>query len=90
MTTVDPDGLAKVSISQPAAAAGTNRIAIEVIKPNLKDPSQYTIVTKGETKITWQSPQLGVTVNSPKALALNQDVNVHMPSRMAVRSMRGP
>ena len=76
VTTVDPDGQAKVSISQPAAAAGTNRIAIEVIKPNLKDPTQYSIVTKGETKITWQAPQLGVKVSAPKALALNQDTTV--------------
>lgn len=76
VTTVGSDGQAKVIISQPAAAAGTNRIAIEIIKPNTENPGQYTVVSKGETKITWQAPQLGVSVSAPRALALNQDVTV--------------
>lgn len=76
ITTIGPDRQAKVSISQPAAVAGTNRIAIEVIKSNPDDPTKYSVVSKGETKVTWQTAQLGVSVSGPKSLALNQDVTV--------------
>jgi uncharacterized repeat protein (TIGR01451 family) len=76
VTTFGADGQAKVSISQPAAVAGTNRIAIEVIKTNAGDPTKYTVVSKGETTVIWQAAQLGVNVNAPKSLALNQDVTV--------------
>jgi len=33
-------------------------------------------VSKGETRVTWQAPQLDVTVNAPKTLGLNQDATV--------------
>jgi uncharacterized repeat protein (TIGR01451 family) len=76
VTVVGEDGTARVSISQPAAAVGTNRIAIEVIKPNPDDPGRFTVVSTGQTKITWQGPQVGVNINAPKTVALNQEVAV--------------
>jgi uncharacterized repeat protein (TIGR01451 family) len=76
VTTVDQDGLARVSISQPAPAAGTNRIAIDVIKPNLDNPADFSVVFSGETRVTWQAAKVGVTVKAPRMLALNQDTTV--------------
>ena len=73
---VGPDGTAKVQISQPAPAAGTNRIAIEVIKSNRDNPDEFTVVSKGETKVTWQPVNLGLSVSAPKSAARNQDVRV--------------
>jgi len=73
---VGPDGAAKVQISQPAPAAGTNRIAIEVIKSNRDNPDQFTVVSKGETKVTWQAANLGLTITAPRTAARNQDVPV--------------
>jgi uncharacterized repeat protein (TIGR01451 family) len=76
MTDVEQDGLARVSIHQPAASPGTNRIAIEVIKPSPSEPGQFQVVSKGETKITWQAPQLNVNVNAARTAALNRDLAV--------------
>ena len=70
------DGYARVRIAQPAATAGANRVAVEVIKPAADNPGQFTVVSKGETKITWQAPQMAVTVTAPKIAPLNQDVAV--------------
>jgi uncharacterized repeat protein (TIGR01451 family) len=76
VTTVGPDGSARVTIAQPAAAAGTNRVAIEVVKPDPDDPEKFAVVSRGETRVKWQAPELSVKVHAPKALALNQEVPV--------------
>jgi uncharacterized repeat protein (TIGR01451 family) len=73
---VGSDGMARVQISQPAPAAGTNHIAIEVIKPNRDSPDHFSVVSKGETKVTWQAPDLGVTITAPKTASRGQDVPV--------------
>ena len=67
------DGTAKVRINQPTAAVGTNRVAIEVIKADPADPAKFTVVSRTETKITWQSPEVGVTVDAGKVTPVNQD-----------------
>ena len=72
-TSPGEDGTAKIRINQPFAATGTNRVAIEVIKPNPDDPAKFTVVSRSETKITWQSPEVGVSIDSPKFAPLNQE-----------------
>lgn len=72
-TSPNDDGTARVKINQPLAATGTNRIAIEVIKPDRDDPSKFTVVSRTETKVTWQSPDVAVNIDSPKIAPLNQD-----------------
>jgi uncharacterized repeat protein (TIGR01451 family) len=76
VTTIGADGTATINVVQPLASAGTNRIAIEVIKPNADNPGQFTVVSKGETKVTWQTAQSAITINAPKSLALNQDASI--------------
>jgi uncharacterized repeat protein (TIGR01451 family) len=71
---VSSDGMARVQISQPAPAAGTNRIAIEVIKPS--HDHEFIVVSKGETKVTWQTPDLGLTVSVPKSVSRSREVPV--------------
>jgi uncharacterized repeat protein (TIGR01451 family) len=72
----DADGRAPVKINQPLAKAGTNRIAVEVTKPDKNRPGEYLVVSRGETKVTWQSPQLNVKIDAPKLAGLNQDYAV--------------
>lgn len=76
LTDVGADGLARVRIHQPAAAPGTNRIAIEVVKPDPAEAGRFQVVSKGETRITWQAPHLGVNVTAPRTAALNRDLAV--------------
>lgn len=73
---IGEDGSGKVRITQPLPAAGTNRIAIEVVKPDPDRPGQYAVVAHGETRVTWASPRLDVRVSAPKTLGVNQDVLV--------------
>jgi uncharacterized repeat protein (TIGR01451 family) len=73
---VDDDGSGRVTIKQPLPAPGINRISIEVVKADPDRPGQVTVVSKGQTRVTWQAPQLTVTVATPTALGLNQDATV--------------
>ena len=70
------DGSASVQITQPLPAAGTTRVAIEVEKPDPDHRGQFTLVSKGETRVTWAAPQLDVSVAAPKTLGLAQDTTV--------------
>lgn len=76
VTVVGEDGAARVNISQPSPAGGTNRIGIEVIKPNPDDPGKFTVVSTGQTRITWEGPQLGVNIGVSKVVPLDQEVTV--------------
>ena len=73
---IDKDGAGRVNITQPLPAAGTNRIGIEVVKPDPDQPGQFTLVSKGETRVTWQAPQLNVRVSAQKTIGLNQETTV--------------
>ena len=44
-----------------------------MVKPDPDHPGQLTVVSKGETRVTWEVPKLDVTVAAPKTLGLNQD-----------------
>ena len=76
VTPVEDDGSGRVKITQPLPANGTNRVAIEIVKPDPEHPGQFTVVSSGETRITWQAPKLDVRVSAPKAMGVNQDVTV--------------
>jgi len=75
-TMVNEDGYARVMIAQPLPSAGKTRVAIEVVKQNTDDPTKFTVVSKGETTVTWQEAEIGVRVSAPRTLALNQDAMV--------------
>lgn len=73
---VGPDGNGRVQITQPLPAAGTNRIGIEVVKPDPADPGRFKVVSRGETRVTWQAPELKVNVAAPRTLGVNQETTV--------------
>ncbi|MEZ6143081.1 MAG: hypothetical protein R3B84_21165 [Zavarzinella sp.] len=76
LTTADDQGVAPLQISQVQQAKGTNRIAIEVVKPDPVKPDQMVVVSKGETTIQWLEPELSVQVNAPKSAGLNNELPV--------------
>jgi Domain of unknown function DUF11 len=84
------DGSGRVNIAQPLPAAGTNRIGIEVVKPDPDRPGQFTLVSKGETRVTWKSPQLNVTVSAAKSLGLNLDATVNLSVAGPEKLATGP
>ncbi|MSR52930.1 MAG: DUF11 domain-containing protein [Gemmataceae bacterium] len=75
-TTVNEEGFARVTITQPLPSAGKTRVDIEIVKPNPDDPTKFTVVSKGETTVTWQETEIGVKVSAPRTLALNQEAMV--------------
>ncbi|HEX3147449.1 MAG TPA: hypothetical protein VHR66_05155 [Gemmataceae bacterium] len=76
VTVFGNDGSGRVNITQPVPTAGTNRIGIEVVKPDPDRPGQFTVVSKSETRVTWKSPKLDVTVVAPKSVSVGQDATV--------------
>jgi uncharacterized repeat protein (TIGR01451 family) len=70
---IEEDGSGRVQITQPLPVRGTTRVAIEIEKPDPAHRGQYLLVTKGETRVTWEAPHLDVSVSAPKALGVNQD-----------------
>ena len=73
---IENDGTGRVHITQPLPAAGTTRIAVEIERPDPARPGQFTTVTKGETRVTWEVPHLDVGVSAPKTLGVNQEATV--------------
>jgi hypothetical protein len=73
---VGEDGIGRVNITQPVPVAGTNRIGIEVVKSDSAHPGQVVVVSRSETRVTWQSVRLDVSVSAPKFLGLNQDATI--------------
>lgn len=76
VTAIGEDGSGRARISQPLPAAGTNRVAIEVERPDPAHRGEYSLVTKSETRVTWEVPHLDVSVSAPKALGVNQEATV--------------
>jgi uncharacterized repeat protein (TIGR01451 family) len=72
---VSEDGCGRVKVTQPLPVTGTNRIAIDLVKPDPDHPGQFTVVSQGETRVTWQDPRLEVAVTAPKTVAVNQEVS---------------
>lgn len=74
---IGEDGSGRARISQPLPAAGTNRIAIEVERPDASHRGEYTVVSRSETRVTWEAPHLDVRVSAPKTLGVNQDATIN-------------
>jgi uncharacterized repeat protein (TIGR01451 family) len=75
---VDTDGTAKVSLAQLGAKTGKNRVAVEVVKPAsaVKGGTGEVVVSRGETTVDWQGPQLNLKVLSPASLGRDQELLV--------------
>ncbi|MCZ2343305.1 MAG: DUF11 domain-containing protein [Bacteroidales bacterium] len=58
------DGAAAVAVVQPTAAAGTTRIAVEVLKPD--GTNAGTVVGRQETTVEWATSVLSLDVVPPK------------------------
>jgi uncharacterized repeat protein (TIGR01451 family) len=72
----DADGAARVAIAQPKAQFGTNRISVEILKPDSSAPGGFILVARSETKVDWQAPKLDLNVLAPKTAVLNQNFTV--------------
>ena len=74
----DDSGTAAVTVAQLGLQPGTNRVAIEVVRPpDPADPgSKELVVGRTETTIDWQAPQVALNVAAPRAVQVGQDVPV--------------
>lgn len=72
MVSADAEGLARASIFQLKPEISSNRIAIEVLRPDVSQPGGFALVARGETKVDWQAPQVKVTIEAPRIAALHQ------------------
>jgi uncharacterized repeat protein (TIGR01451 family) len=72
----DLRGDASVTIAQSRPGLGTNRIAIEIIRP--PDPSTPSgsgiVVGSGETAIEWLAPDAALSITGPPTVARGQEV----------------
>src|SRR5262249_40010705 len=70
----DQNGDASVAIQQLNLQPGTNRVAIEVIRPASDSTSTPLLLASEETTVDWQSPQIQLNINAPASAALNQEI----------------
>jgi len=74
VVTSDPSGNATVAIQQLAVQPGSNRLAIDIIRPAVDSRSSPIVLASHETTIDWQAPRIQVNFDTPKSAALNQEV----------------
>ena len=73
--TTDAAGQASVEIVQPQPAPGTNRIAVQIIRPaGLAGSGPPLVVGRGMTLKTWSSPGLVVRRTGPAVGAVGQSL----------------
>ena len=72
VVSADTEGFARARIAQPKTEIGSNRIGIEIMRPDVSQPSGLTVVARGETKVDWQAPQVKIAIEAPRTAALNQ------------------
>lgn len=65
----NPLGQASVEIFQKQPAHGTNRVAIQVIRPEMPG-GQRVVVGSGATSKTWSAPQMSLLKTGPAAVAV--------------------
>lgn len=72
----DINGNASVALVQLEPRGGVNRVAVEVIRaPDPSLPSSAGIVVgRGETRMEWQGPQVGMKMAAPPGVPLSQEV----------------
>jgi uncharacterized repeat protein (TIGR01451 family) len=89
----DLRGDASVTIAQQRPGLGTNRIAIEIIRP--PDPSTPSgsgiVIGSGETAVEWLAPDVALNITGPPTAARGQDlpytITVTNRGRVETRSM---
>jgi uncharacterized repeat protein (TIGR01451 family) len=72
VVSADAEGLARASVSQLKPELTSNRIAIEILRPDVSQPGGVAVVARSETKIDWQAPQVKIAIEAPATAALNQ------------------
>lgn len=72
----DPNGIASVTLAELELKPGVNRIGIEIVHPSGPGMGAMagTTIARGETRVEWQAPQIGLSANLPPAVPLGQDV----------------
>ncbi len=72
----DSNGNASISLQQLNVQPGTNRVGIEVIRPpDAANPMGIPVVlARQETVIDWQAPQIQVSLDAPRSVAINQEI----------------
>ncbi len=76
----DASGNAAVPLVQTAATTGTNRIAIDIVRPpDATKPGELAgLIGQGETRVDWQGPQLTLTAAIPPTVAVAQEAAVSL------------
>src|SRR5262249_5546576 len=59
----DANGQAKVTLAGLTPRPGSNRIGVEVIRPEPSGPG--VVVGRGETTLEWQAPQVALNLSAP-------------------------
>jgi uncharacterized repeat protein (TIGR01451 family) len=72
----DADGVAKVSVAELKPEFGTNRIGIEIMRSDANDPNRLVVVSKSETRIDWQAPQVRLSIDAPQAALINHPLSI--------------
>lgn len=72
-TNATGDGSAEVKLVQAVPAAGTTRVAVEVIKPDPNGIGPGTVVAKHETAVEWAIPQLSLDFKGPATVGENRE-----------------
>jgi uncharacterized repeat protein (TIGR01451 family) len=69
------NGQAPITLIQRGSRPGKNRISVELIKMNPSMPeADRVVIARGETAVTWESPQIALSIQSPSAAVAGQDV----------------
>jgi uncharacterized repeat protein (TIGR01451 family) len=73
----DPNGNASVTLTELELKPGVNRVGIEIVHPSGPGmgAAAGTTIARGETRVEWQAPQIGLSANLPPALPLGQDAS---------------
>jgi uncharacterized repeat protein (TIGR01451 family) len=65
-------GLASVEIFQPQPAGGTNRISIQLFRPEAVSGAGKTAIAAGSTTMTWTAADLSVRMTGPAAVSFGE------------------
>jgi uncharacterized repeat protein (TIGR01451 family) len=88
--TSDASGQAKVALAEVLPRPGSNRVAIEVIRPEPNGPG--VVVGRGETTLEWQAPQVAVNLTAPPTAVVGQElpvtVTVTNPGQVATQPVQ--
>jgi len=76
VSSTDTSGEAKVRIVQKGVDPGSNRVLVEILKPDEKSSSGYSVIGRSETRIDWQAPKVSLKVAAPPFTTPDRDIVV--------------